>query len=85
MRNRRGMKAPKFSYVRAQSVAPVDLQAAFVARNALPRGFCAPRVLLTTTKLLQRATAASRAEVRTLRSGNAAGAPDVGRSWIPAK
>jgi carbon-monoxide dehydrogenase small subunit len=48
-----------------------DLQAAFVARNALQCGFCTPGMLLTAQELLLKASAApSRAEIRAHLSGN---------------
>jgi carbon-monoxide dehydrogenase small subunit len=48
-----------------------DLQAAFVARNALQCGFCTPGMLLTAQELLLKATAApSREEIRAHLSGN---------------
>jgi carbon-monoxide dehydrogenase small subunit len=48
-----------------------DLQAAFVARNALQCGFCTPGMLLTAQELLLKASAApSRDEIRAHLSGN---------------
>jgi xanthine dehydrogenase iron-sulfur cluster and FAD-binding subunit A len=48
-----------------------DLQAAFVARNALQCGFCTPGMLLTAQELLLKASAApSREEIRAHLSGN---------------
>ena len=51
-----------------------DLQAAFVARNALQCGFCTPGMLMTTAELLAQAkpgaSPMSREEIRTFLSGN---------------
>jgi len=47
-----------------------DLQAAFVARNALQCGFCTPGMLMTCAELLAQASPMSRAEIRTFLSGN---------------
>jgi len=48
-----------------------DLQAAFVARNALQCGFCTPGMLLTAQELLLKASATpSREEIRAHLSGN---------------
>jgi carbon-monoxide dehydrogenase small subunit len=47
-----------------------DLQAAFVARNALQCGFCTSGMLITAAALLARPRAMSRAEIRSYLSGN---------------
>jgi len=47
-----------------------DLQAAFVARNALQCGFCTPGLLVTTAELLARPQPMSREAIRTFLSGN---------------
>lgn len=52
------------------SGAIADLQAAFVARNALQCGFCTPGMLATAADLLDRGGVPSRAEIREHISGN---------------
>ena len=47
-----------------------DLQAAFVARNALQCGFCTPGMLMTAAELLAEKQQKSREEIRTFLSGN---------------
>lgn len=47
-----------------------DLQAAFVARNALQCGFCTPGMLTAAQALLERGGVPSRAEIREHLSGN---------------
>ena len=47
-----------------------DLQAAFVARNALQCGFCTPGMLMTAAELLAEQSPKSREEIRTFLSGN---------------
>ena len=47
-----------------------DLQAAFVARNALQCGFCTPGMLVAAEDLLSREAQPSRAEIREHLSGN---------------
>jgi carbon-monoxide dehydrogenase small subunit len=47
-----------------------DLQAAFVARNALQCGFCTPGMLMTAAELLAEQAPKSREEIRTFLSGN---------------
>ncbi|MFC0278359.1 (2Fe-2S)-binding protein [Falsigemmobacter intermedius] len=47
-----------------------DLQAEFVARNALQCGFCTPGMLATAADLLQRGGVPARAEIRDHLSGN---------------
>jgi carbon-monoxide dehydrogenase small subunit len=47
-----------------------DLQAAFVARNALQCGFCSPGMLMTSAELLAQAAPKSREEIRKFLSGN---------------
>jgi aerobic carbon-monoxide dehydrogenase small subunit len=47
-----------------------DLQAAFVARNALQCGFCTPGMLMTAAELLAQAAPKSREEIRMFLSGN---------------
>lgn len=47
-----------------------DLQAAFVARNALQCGFCTPGMLVTAEELLARGGVPSREEIREHLSGN---------------
>jgi aerobic-type carbon monoxide dehydrogenase small subunit (CoxS/CutS family) len=47
-----------------------DLQAAFVARNALQCGFCTPGMLMTAAELLAAGTPATREDIRTHLSGN---------------
>ena len=47
-----------------------DLQAAFVARNALQCGFCTPGMLMTAAELLAEQCPKSREEIRTFLSGN---------------
>jgi aerobic-type carbon monoxide dehydrogenase small subunit (CoxS/CutS family) len=47
-----------------------DLQAAFVARNALQCGFCTSGMLMTAAALLKQHRAMSRAEIRNYLSGN---------------
>jgi aerobic-type carbon monoxide dehydrogenase small subunit (CoxS/CutS family) len=47
-----------------------DLQAAFVARNALQCGFCTPGMLMTAAELLAGNQQKSREEIRTFLSGN---------------
>ena len=47
-----------------------DLQAAFVARNALQCGFCTPGMLVAAEDLLSREARPSRAEIRDHLSGN---------------
>ena len=47
-----------------------DLQAAFVARNALQCGYCTPGMLMAAAELLDARTDASREEVRAWMSGN---------------
>ncbi|WP_029032020.1 (2Fe-2S)-binding protein [Salinarimonas rosea] len=47
-----------------------DLQAAFVARNALQCGFCTPGMLVAAQELLARGGAPSRGEIREHLSGN---------------
>ena len=47
-----------------------DLQAAFVARNALQCGFCTPGMLVSAEELLARGAVPSRAEIREHLSGN---------------
>jgi carbon-monoxide dehydrogenase small subunit len=48
----------------------VDLQRAFIERNALQCGFCTPGVLLTAQELLQRGGVPSRETIRVHLSGN---------------
>ena len=47
-----------------------DLQAAFVARNALQCGFCTPGMLVAAQELLARGGVPARAEIREHLSGN---------------
>jgi carbon-monoxide dehydrogenase small subunit len=47
-----------------------DLQAAFVARNALQCGFCSPGMLMTAADLLREPAPHTREEIRTFLSGN---------------
>ena len=47
-----------------------DLQAAFVARNALQCGFCTPGMLMTAAELLAEQAPKSREDIRTFLSGN---------------
>ena len=47
-----------------------DLQAAFVARNALQCGYCTPGMLMTAAELLAQAAPKSREDIRTFLSGN---------------
>lgn len=47
-----------------------DLQAAFVARNALQCGFCTPGMLLTATEYLESGGTADREAIREFISGN---------------
>jgi aerobic-type carbon monoxide dehydrogenase small subunit (CoxS/CutS family) len=47
-----------------------DLQAAFVARNALQCGFCTPGMLMTAAELLSQGRQQTREEIRTFLSGN---------------
>ncbi len=47
-----------------------DLQAAFVARNALQCGFCTPGMLLTATEYLESGGTADRDSIREFISGN---------------
>jgi aerobic carbon-monoxide dehydrogenase small subunit len=47
-----------------------DLQAAFVARNALQCGYCTPGMLLAAQDLLRRGGVPNRAEIREHLSGN---------------
>ncbi|MFD1344110.1 (2Fe-2S)-binding protein [Litorisediminicola beolgyonensis] len=47
-----------------------DLQAAFVARNALQCGFCTPGMLVAAQELLSRSGVPSRTEIREHMSGN---------------
>jgi carbon-monoxide dehydrogenase small subunit len=47
-----------------------DLQAAFVARNALQCGFCTPGMLLTAAEIVASGAAWSRAEIRAHIAGN---------------
>ena len=54
----------------SDSGAIADLQAAFVARNALQCGFCTPGMLATAADLLDRGGVPSRAEIREHISGN---------------
>src|SRR5262249_7304984 len=48
----------------------VDLQEAFVARNALQCGYCTPGMLLTAQELLTRGRVPSRGQIRTPLSRN---------------
>ncbi|ETX29153.1 (2Fe-2S)-binding protein [Roseivivax isoporae] len=50
--------------------AVADLQAAFVARNALQCGYCTPGMLVAAKALVERETVPSRAEIREHMSGN---------------
>ena len=50
--------------------AIADLQAAFLARNALQCGFCTAGVLITAHELLGRGTVPSRDQIRDALSGN---------------
>jgi carbon-monoxide dehydrogenase small subunit len=47
-----------------------DLQAAFVARNALQCGYCTPGMLMTAAELLAQVAPKSREDIRTFLSGN---------------
>ena len=47
-----------------------DLQAAFVARNALQCGYCTPGMLMTAAELLAQAAPRSREQIREFLSGN---------------
>ena len=47
-----------------------DLQAAFVARNALQCGFCTPGMLMAAAELLAEQAPKSREDIRTFLSGN---------------
>jgi aerobic carbon-monoxide dehydrogenase small subunit len=47
-----------------------DLQAAFVARNALQCGFCTPGMLMTAAELLRQGRQQTREEIRIFLSGN---------------
>ena len=47
-----------------------DLQAAFVARNAMQCGFCTPGMLITAAELLRAGKACSREEIRDHIGGN---------------
>jgi aerobic-type carbon monoxide dehydrogenase small subunit (CoxS/CutS family) len=47
-----------------------DLQATFVARNALQCGYCTPGMLMTSAELLAQGMPATRDEIRTFLSGN---------------
>ena len=53
-----------------ESAEAADLQAAFVARNALQCGFCTPGMLLTAVEYLKNNGAADRAAIRDYLSGN---------------
>ena len=53
-----------------QSGAIADLQAAFVARNALQCGFCTAGMLVTASELLARGGIPDRAEIRAEIAGN---------------
>ncbi|MBT6136735.1 MAG: (2Fe-2S)-binding protein [Rhodospirillaceae bacterium] len=48
----------------------VDLQAAFVDRNALQCGYCTPGMLITAAEMLDAKQPMSRADIRTFLSGN---------------
>lgn len=52
------------------SAEAADLQAAFVARNALQCGFCTPGMLLTAVEYLKNKGAADRTAIRDYLSGN---------------
>ncbi|MDB5408014.1 MAG: (2Fe-2S)-binding protein [Rhodospirillales bacterium] len=54
----------------SESGAIADLQAEFVARNALQCGFCTSGMLITAAALLERPRAMSRGEIREHLSGN---------------
>jgi carbon-monoxide dehydrogenase small subunit len=54
----------------SQSGRVAELQAAFVARNALQCGFCTPGMILTAAEALVRNPAMSRADIREAISGN---------------
>ena len=54
----------------AETEEIVDLQAAFIARNALQCGYCTPGMLLTTQELLNRGGVPSRESIRSYLSGN---------------
>ena len=47
-----------------------DLQANFVARNALQCGYCTPGMLITAAELLKQGKPVSRDDIRTFLSGN---------------
>jgi carbon-monoxide dehydrogenase small subunit len=53
-----------------QSGRVADLQAAFVARNALQCGFCTPGMILTSAEALARCPDMSRSDIREAISGN---------------
>jgi carbon-monoxide dehydrogenase small subunit len=53
-----------------QSGRVAELQAAFVARNALQCGFCTPGMILTSAEALARCPDMSRPEIREAISGN---------------
>jgi len=53
-----------------ESQEAADLQAAFVARNALQCGFCTPGMLLTAVEYLKNNGAADRTAIRDYLSGN---------------
>ncbi|MFT4830059.1 MAG: carbon-monoxide dehydrogenase small subunit [Paracoccaceae bacterium] len=54
----------------SDTAAVADLQAAFVARNALQCGFCTPGMLVTAEELLSSGTVPDRATIREHLSGN---------------
>lgn len=54
----------------SESSEAADLQAAFVARNALQCGFCTPGMLLTAVEYLKTNGSADRTEIRNYLSGN---------------